>query len=121
MPRVQRLIHEELLALRTTKKLSRSQLSRATVREGFAGVPESTIEALEKNPGQMPAAATIKALADVLGVDPDHFYEWPIAAAKAARVPKPSVVRRAKAAAQRLDDTQSTSPQTDSAQGDEGP
>ncbi len=81
---VPELMQGALRRLREEAGLSRSQLSRATVREGYAGVPESTIEALETKAGRVPDASTIEALSEALGVDPDVFYEYPIAQARRA-------------------------------------
>lgn len=79
---VPRLIHEALPLLREQRKLSRSRLSRMTVQPGNAGIGEKTIQALEDNPGRVPEARIIEAIANALGVPPEHFYEWPIAVAR---------------------------------------
>jgi transcriptional regulator with XRE-family HTH domain len=76
------LIANRLFQLREQKKLSRSQLSRLTVHEGFAGVPESTIKAIEKSPGRVPETRILEALALALNVRPEVFYEYPIALAR---------------------------------------
>jgi transcriptional regulator with XRE-family HTH domain len=76
------LIYDELRRIRQDRGLSRSQLSRLTVGPGYSGVPEKTIQALETYPGRVPDADIIEALASALGVPPEHFYEWPIAAAR---------------------------------------
>lgn len=89
------LIAERLTALREERdKMSRSKLSRMTVREGYAGVPEATIKAIESEPGRVPEARIIEALADALGVSPESFYEYPIAVARAE---KQTASRRARA------------------------
>lgn len=59
-----------------------SVLSRQTAREGDAGVGEKTIEAIERNLGRVPEARIIEALARALAVQPDDFYEYPIAVAR---------------------------------------
>lgn len=82
MPQPVTLLSDLLRELREERGLSRSQLSRLTVKEGYEGVPEATIRALEEKPGRVPAADTLQALASALGVDPGVFYEWPIALAK---------------------------------------
>lgn len=72
---------------REAKGWSRSDLSGATVRLGFRGVPESTIEALEMKPGRVPEAEILELLAMALAINPNEFYEYPIAVARrAARV-----------------------------------
>lgn len=75
-------MHEALRSLRAERDLSRSRLSRLTVREGYEGVGEKTIEALETYPGRIPEATIIEALAHALDVTPETFYEWPIAVAR---------------------------------------
>lgn len=82
MPSVPLLLRELLRGLREERGLSRSDLSFATVRLGFAGVPEPTIEALEIKPGRVPDADTLEAIAAALEVQPDAFYEYPIAVAR---------------------------------------
>jgi transcriptional regulator with XRE-family HTH domain len=77
------LIASHLPQLREQQKLSLSQLSRRTVKEGFAGVPEGTIKAIERNPGRVPEARILEALAAALGKPPEVFYEYPIALARA--------------------------------------
>jgi transcriptional regulator with XRE-family HTH domain len=77
-----KLIREALRELREQRSLSRSQLSRQTVAVGDPGVSESTIEALETKPGRVPDASILEALARTLGVEPDTFYEYPIAVAR---------------------------------------
>jgi transcriptional regulator with XRE-family HTH domain len=64
------------------KPWSRSVLSRKTVRPGFAGISEATIKAIETEAGRVPKAHIIEALAAALGVPPETFYEYPIAAAR---------------------------------------
>jgi transcriptional regulator with XRE-family HTH domain len=76
------LIATRLRELRSKKGLSRSQLSLLTVRDGYAGVPESTIKAIETKPGRVPEAPILEALARALGEKPEVFYEFPIAAAR---------------------------------------
>ena len=71
-----------LRGLRHERGLSRSQLSRLTVAVGQLGVSESTIEALETKPGRVPDACTLELLARTLDVEPDVFYEYPIAVAR---------------------------------------
>lgn len=99
------LIHAKLRELREERGYSRSALSRATVTDGFAGIPESTIEALEKRPGQVPKAWIIEALAAALDVQPDAFYEWPIAVAQQKRTTARNPVEIARQAAQRREGT----------------
>ncbi len=82
MPRVPKLIREALRELREQRHLSRSQLSRQTVAVGDPGVSESTIEALETKAGRVPDASTLESLARTLEIDPDTFYEYPIAVAR---------------------------------------
>ena len=77
-----RLMYEELRALREGAGLSRSRLSRLTVGPGDAGVGEKTIQALETYPGRIPEADIIETLARALGVEPGHFYEYPVALAR---------------------------------------
>lgn len=78
------LIKTRLPELRRKRSLNRSQLSRLTVREGFAGVPEGTIKSIEKAPGRVPDLAFLQAIAGPLGVEPSYFYEYPIALARAS-------------------------------------
>jgi transcriptional regulator with XRE-family HTH domain len=82
MAPVPKLIREALRELREARHLSRSQLSRQTVALGDPGVSESTIEALEMKAGRVPDASTLEALARTLDVEPDTFYEYPIAVAR---------------------------------------
>jgi transcriptional regulator with XRE-family HTH domain len=84
MPTVPKLIREALRELREQQHLSRSQLSRQTVAVGDPGVSESTIEALETKAGRVPDASTLESLARTLDVQPDTFYEYPIAVARRA-------------------------------------
>lgn len=62
--------------------MSRRDLSHRTVRLGYEGVGESTIESLETVAGRLPKAHTLEALAAALDVPPETFYEYPIAAAQ---------------------------------------
>jgi transcriptional regulator with XRE-family HTH domain len=78
------LLAAALKRLREDRGLSRSQLSRLTVRVGYEGVPEITIKSLESTPGRMPDAETLRELAMALGVEPSTFYEWPILEAREA-------------------------------------
>jgi transcriptional regulator with XRE-family HTH domain len=95
---VAELISEHLKALRAQKgtelglkrPLSRSKLSRMTVREGFEGIAEKTIEAIESAPGRVPEAGIIEELARALGVEPESFYEYPIALARRERATIPA-------------------------------
>lgn len=64
--------------------MSRWDLSRATVKLGYEGVPVDTIIAYETRPGQVPSADVLEMLAKALGVEPDVFYEYPLAVAKRA-------------------------------------
>lgn len=116
------LLYELLPKLRDKHGLSIPELARRTVRMGIHEIPQKSIEALEspRRAGQIPKAHTLEALAAALGEDVTVFYEWPIAAAQAARVPTPSVADRARKAAQRLDGTQPTSRRTPDAEGDAG-
>lgn len=82
MPAVAKLIRDALRELREQRRLSRSQLSRQTVAVGDPGVSESTIEALETKAGRVPDASTLESLARTLGVEPETFYEYPIAVAR---------------------------------------
>jgi transcriptional regulator with XRE-family HTH domain len=82
MPPVPKLIREALRELREQRHLSRSQLSRQTVAVGDPGVSESTIEALETKAGRVPDASTLEVLARTLEIEPDTFYEYPIAVAR---------------------------------------
>jgi hypothetical protein len=79
MPRP-RLMHEVLRELRGP--MSRSHLSRLTVGPGQVYVGEKTIQALEEELGRVTKAEIIEALATALGVEPDVFYEYPIALAQ---------------------------------------
>lgn len=81
MALVPKLIREALRELRKERRLSRSQLSRQTVALGDPGVSESTIEALETT-GRVPDASTLEVLARTLDIEPDTFYEYPIAVAR---------------------------------------
>lgn len=76
------LIADALRELRQDRGLSRSRLSRLTVRPGNEGVGEKTIQALETFPGRVPQAEIIEALAAALEVAPERFYEYPIALAR---------------------------------------
>lgn len=94
MRAVPELIGQKLRRLREEAELSRGALSHATVRLGFAGVPEVTIEAIEKSPGRLPDADIIEALSRALDIEPTEFYEWPIAVARRdARGRRPARVR----------------------------
>jgi len=82
MRAVPELISQKLRRLREAANMSRGTLSHATVRLGYAGVREVTIEAIEKTPGRVPDADIIEALARALDTDADDFYEYPIAVAR---------------------------------------
>ena len=116
---VAKLIYELLPELRAQRDLTVPELARITTRIAM-DVPQKSIEALESKAraGQIPKRHTLEALAAAMRIEPDVFYEWPIAVAQAGRVATPSVAGRARAAARRLDDTQSTSPRTRRARGD---
>jgi transcriptional regulator with XRE-family HTH domain len=76
------LFADALRQLREERGLSRSRLSRLTVRPGSEGVGEKTIQALESVPGRVPQAEIVEALAAALEVAPEVFYEYPIALAR---------------------------------------
>lgn len=101
------LLREALRELRDKRGMSRGALSRATVRLGYGGVPEATIEAYETRPGQVPKAEVLEVLAEALGVDPVEFYEWPIAVAKRDGGSTRSLAEIAEGAARRRADTTS--------------
>lgn len=65
-------------------------LSRHTVATGDEGIGEKTIEAIERSPGRIPEARIIEALSHALDVEPDSFYEYPIAVARREARPTPS-------------------------------
>lgn len=50
-----------------------------------AGVGEKTIQAIESTRGRVPEAGIIEQLAAALGVEPNDFYEYPIAVARRDR------------------------------------
>jgi transcriptional regulator with XRE-family HTH domain len=116
VPAAPALIYRLLPYLRDRADLSQNDLAH----RAQPAVSVNTIQSLEKpaNAGRVPDAEILEALAEALGVQPDEFYEYPIAAAR--RTARPSVARRARRAAQRLDDTQSTSPRTRRAADGEG-
>lgn len=98
-----RLLADALKELRAERdNMSRSKLSRLTVRTGYEGVPEGTIKALENNPGRIPSAETLEALATALGIEPTDFYEYPVALARRATSAdaEAAVERETRAAAQ---------------------
>lgn len=77
------LIYEAVKRMRTERGWSTAELAARTVITGVdIGIGAKTIEALEKNPGRLPEARTIECLARAFGVEPDAFYEWPIAVAQ---------------------------------------
>lgn len=118
MPQVPNLLAKALRELREQREMSRKDLSFATVRLGYEGVPESTIESLEVKPGRVPDADTLEALAKALDVDPDHFYEWPIAEARrGARDPASRLRAREAEAVRRARESQQGQPQTTRARG----
>jgi transcriptional regulator with XRE-family HTH domain len=82
MPTVPALIRQTLRQLRDSRGMTRRELSWATVKLGYAGVPESSIEAWETRLGMIPSADAIEAMAAALSVPPDTFYEYPIAVEK---------------------------------------
>lgn len=84
MPVVAQLIRDLLREVRNDRGWSRRELSWQTVRTGFDGVPESTIEALEVKAGRVPDAEIIRALAEALDLPLERFYEYPIALAREA-------------------------------------
>lgn len=107
------LLARALRELREKREMSRKDLSFATVRLGYEGVPESTIESLEVKPGRVPDADTLEALAEALGVTPEHFYEWPIAdARRGARDPAARLRAREDAAVQKARERQPSRPRT---------
>lgn len=73
-----------LREFRERRGLSRSELSRLTVRPGFPGVPEATITALEMKPGRVPDADIIEELSHALDIKPEELahFEYPIAVAR---------------------------------------
>lgn len=90
MQHVPILIRERLVQLRKERGWNREDLVQATVRLGFSGVRFKTLYAIEKEPGRVPQAHIIEALAAALDVRPDAFYEWPIAEARRANQAAPS-------------------------------
>lgn len=77
------LIADLLPVLKAERGLSWPKLASRTVVPGsHEGYSEGTIKALVKNPGRVPDADIIEALARALDVSPDVFYEYPIAAAR---------------------------------------
>jgi transcriptional regulator with XRE-family HTH domain len=114
-----RLLHELLPALRKEAGLTQSDLSFETANGGGPRVPTSTIHSYEQRNGigRIPDAEILESLARALSVQPDVFYEWPIAQAR--REARPSATRHARKAAQRLDETQPTSRRNIRARDDE--
>lgn len=110
------LISELLPRLRTARGWSTSILSRMTVAPGEdPGIGEKTIQAIEANPGRVPEARILRALARALEVAPEEFYEWPIALVRETGAATPAAERRraidaARKAAQRRLDKQTTTP-----------
>lgn len=86
MPSMARLLFEVLPGLRKSKGWTVWNLAEATVLAGHP-IPQKSIEALESpaRAGQLPKAATLRSLATALEVDPEVFYEWPIAIAQEGR------------------------------------
>lgn len=84
------LLYELLPRLRKERDLTVPELSRMTIRMGISEIPEKSIQALESKAraGQVPKAHTLIALAKALEVEPETFYEWPIAEAQANRAAK---------------------------------
>lgn len=112
IPAVAELFGVALRRLRTDRAWSRDRLSSEIARAGDRDVPVSTLRSYESgNDGRIPDAEIIEAIAAGLGVDPDVFYEWPIALARrdARTAVKPSVASRARKAGRRLSDTRPTS------------
>lgn len=97
---VAKLIHERLREVRESG-VSFSVLARRTPTPGDDGIGEKTIAAIEKNPGRVPDATTLRALARALDVEPDDFYEWPIALARERSAANPEAARRREADALR--------------------
>lgn len=79
--RVPKLIAELLPELRDG--MSRDRLVREMARAGY-DVSPGAIKAIETQAGRVPQARIMEGIAVVLGVPPDTFYEWPIAAARAS-------------------------------------
>lgn len=96
---VTQLLAEKLRALRG--EMSVRELSHATVRVGDLGVGERTIQLLEATPGRVPEADIIEALAAALDVNPEEFYEYPIAAARRTAAATPEATRKREADALR--------------------
>lgn len=105
-----KLLSDLLRQERKRQKLSRGKLSRATVRVGYDGVPESTIESYEVIPGRVPEAETLEALADALGIRPEAFYEYPIALARRDAKTAAAAPAATQAALERLSPTQEQEP-----------
>jgi hypothetical protein len=98
-----RLIRDHLIALFAdeTQNLNPSVLSRMTVIPGDIGIGEKTIQAILNNPGRVPDARTLIAIGRALGENHEDYYEWPIAAARAAAGATPEAGRRRAADAAR--------------------
>lgn len=104
MPGVAELIGAMMRRLRDERGWTRSDLSFRTVRVGYAGMPEPSIEALETRLGTVPAAETIEALAAAFELPPETFYEYPIAVARASRRAREREAQELRAEAERSDE-----------------
>lgn len=97
-----KLIRERLMQLFAERpELNPSVLSRMTVVPGDIGIGEKTIQAIIKNPGRVPEARTLEALARALHENHEDYYEWPIAAAKRQAAATPEATRKREADALR--------------------
>lgn len=83
---VPRLIADLLPELRDG--MSRDRLVREMARAGY-DVSPGAIKAIESEPGRVPKARIIEGIAEVFGVPPTVFYEWPIAAMRDGRPVQP--------------------------------
>ena len=100
---VPKLIRDRLVELFDVKpELNPSVLSRMTVIPGEdIGIGEKTIQAIITNPGRVPEARTLEAIARALGENHEDYYEWPIAAARRDAAATPAAGRRRAADATR--------------------
>lgn len=110
-----KLIRDRLVELFSGRPdVNPSVLSRMTVVPGEdIGIGEKTIQAILRNPGRVPEARTLEAIARALGENHESYYEWPIAVARRDFAATREAGRRraadaARKAARRRSESQST-------------
>ncbi len=88
------LFPQKLKRLREAKGWTPDLLSAKTMSGDTLAITPQGIKQAERAAGRVPEARTLEALAKALGVEPEEFYEYPIAVARRDAATSPEAIRK---------------------------